>query len=289
MSRLVKSEFRKITTTHLWWALLIPTVLVAFGWAVGTGFLGTAFVDTLQDDAPRDLEIALGIDSRDWIVSYFAIARSINLATLFPLVFGALAISSEFSSKTITTTFLTAPNRVSALTAKLLVYIGWGAFYGLAIVAAVAIGILVSTDPDRMPTAGGWISMAMVGVLASILMTLFGVGAGALIRNVPAVVTLLILYFLAIENGAHFILTIHAPEVIGFLPNGSINGVTGSMAAELFLGAADTVPDWVDTAMRAAAGATGAHAWWLSGLIFVGWSAIVFGGGWMATQRRDIT
>ncbi|SNR31678.1 ABC-2 type transport system permease protein [Haloechinothrix alba] len=289
MGRLVKAEFRKITTTKLWWGLLIPTVLVAFGWALGAGYLGNAFVDLLDGPEARELETVLGVDSGEWIVSYFAIARSINLATLFPLVFGALAISAEFSTKTITTTFLTAPNRVSALLAKTIVYVAWGAIYGLAIILSVAIGILISTDSDRLPTGAGWFGLAVVGVLASILMTLFGVGAGALVRSVPGVITLLILYFLVVENGAQLVLGIHAPDVIGFLPNGSVNGLTGSMAAELFLTTAESVPPWLEDGVRAVAGATGALAWWLSGLVFLGWSALVFGGGWISTQTRDIT
>lgn len=289
MGKLIQAEFRKITTTQLWWALLIPTVLIAFLWALGSGYLGNTFVNLLQQEEAQDLELALGIDSSNWIVSYFGIARSINLATLFPLVFGALALSGEYARKTITTTFLTAPNRVSALTAKLLVYIVWGAIYGAVIVLAVVIGMVITTDADRLPTAAGWFGMAVVGIIASILMTLFGVGAGALIRNVPAVVVLLVLYFVVVENGAQLILGINYPGVIGFLPNGSINGLTGSMAAELFLNAATTVPENVETAVRATAGALGAQAWWLSGLIFTGWAAVVFGGGWLAAQKRDIT
>ena len=41
MGGLVRAEIRKITTTHLWWALLIPVAVLSFlaGWlgpAIGT-------------------------------------------------------------------------------------------------------------------------------------------------------------------------------------------------------------------------------------------------------------
>ena len=76
-------------------------------------------------------------------------ARSINLATLFPLVFGALAISGEVGRRTITTTFLTAPSRMQSMLAKMLVYALWGALYGLAIMASLAVGVLIVSDAGQ--------------------------------------------------------------------------------------------------------------------------------------------
>jgi ABC-2 type transport system permease protein len=289
MGRLIKAEFRKILTTKLWWALMIPTVLLALGWALGSGWLATQFVDALGGPEFRELQQIVGVDSSEWILSVFAMARSINIATIFPLIFGGLAISSEISNKTITTTFLTAQNRTAALTAKMITYIAWGAIYGLAIVISVSIGVFLTTDADRLPGAGAWLAMAAVGVLASILMTMFGIGIGALVRSVPGTVVLLVLYFLILENGAHLLLSGQQPDLIGFLPNGSINGLTGSVAADIFLSAASAVPDEVDFIARSMAGALGAQAWHLSGLIFLGWAALAFGGGWLVTQKRDIT
>ena len=41
--------------------------------------------------------------------------------------------------------------------------------------------------------------------------------------------------------------------------------------------------------MRIAAGAPGAFSLWVSGLIFLGWTALFFGTGLIRNQRRDIT
>lgn len=289
MANLLKAEFRKVVTTNLWWALLIPTVLLALGWAWGAGFVG-AQVDQATSSADfQSLQRTLGINSDQWKWSVFGMARSINIATLFPLVFGALAISGEYSRKTITTTFLTAPDRFSALSAKLLTYVAWGALYGLAIVAMVSLGIAIPSEASRLPGASGWLALLGVGIIASVLMTLFGVGIGALVRNVPATVVLLVLYFLLVENGLAIVLAFQLPELIGYLPNGSINGLTGSVAADIFLASADSVRDNVEEFVRFLAGARGAFDWWASGLIFLGWTALAFGGGWLATQKRDIT
>lgn len=289
MGNLLKAEFRKVTTTNLWWALMIPTVGLALGWALVTGAIGSALDDALSSSEARQLQEAFNIDSSQWQWSVFGITRSINVATIFPLVFGALGIAGEFSKKTITTTFLTAPNRVSALGAKMINYIVWGALYGVAIVITVSIGIAITSDSERLPDAGGWLALAAVGILASILMTLFGIGIGALIRNVPGTVVLLVLYFLLVENGLVLALAADAPGLAGFLPNGSINGLTGSLAADIFLSTAGNVAEEVETASRIIAGALGAFEWWASGLIFLVWTGLAFGGGWLAVQKRDIT
>jgi ABC-2 type transport system permease protein len=290
LTNLVKAEFRKTTTTGLWWGIMIPTVLIALGWALGTGAIGKSIMDVVNGSDAEDLTRLLGIDSSQWQVSVFGMARSINIATVFPMIFGGLAISSEISRRTITTTFLTAPNRVSALTAKLLVYLAWGAIFGVAIVASVSIGIVITSDSAALPDATGWIAMAGVGILSSILMTMFGVGIGALMGSPIATTIVLILYMLILENGIQLVLAAQGvPSIIGFLPNGAVNGLTGSVAAGLFLSTAGVVPDELNEVIRGIAGALGAFDWWLSGLIFLVWTAIFFLGGWASTQRKDIT
>lgn len=290
LGNLIKAEFRKTTTTGLWWGLMIPTVLIALGWALGTGALGKTVMDAVTGADAEQLTDLLGIDPAQWQVSVFAIARSINIATVFPMIFGGLAISNEINRRTITTTFLTAPNRVGALSAKLVVYILWGAIYGIAIVAAVSIGIVITSSSSALPSAGGWLALAGVGILSSILMTMLGVGVGALMTSVVGTTVVLILYMLIIENGLQLVLASQdLTQVIGFLPNGAVNGLTGSVAADLFLSTAGVVPDELVQVLRGVAGALGAFDWWLSGLIFLVWTAIFFLGGWAATQKKDIT
>ncbi len=290
MGNLIKSEFRKITTTGLWWGLMIPTVLLGFGWALGTGAIFKTVSDFMGSADAEELATLLNVDPSQWQMSVFGIARSINVATIFPMIFGGLAIANEINRKTITTTFLTAPNRVSALTAKMIVYIIWGAIYGVAIVASVSIGIALTSNSGSLPDAGGWLALAGVGILSSILMTMFGVGVGALMTSVVGTTVVLLLYMLIVENGIQLVLASQGlPEIIGFLPNGAVNGLTGSVASSLFLANAGVVPEDMVEGLRAIAGALGAFDWWLSGLIFLVWTALFFLGGWAATQRKDIT
>ncbi|GAB2982519.1 ABC-2 transporter permease [Saccharothrix stipae] len=290
MGNLIKSEFRKTTTTGLWWGLMIPTVLLAFGWALGTGAIFKTVTDFMSSSEAEELTTLLGVDASQWQMSVFGIARSINVATIFPMIFGGLAIANEINRKTITTTFLTAPNRVSALTAKMIVYVLWGAIFGIVIVASVSIGIAITSDSGSLPDAGGWLALAGVGVLSSILMTMFGVGVGALMTSVVGTTVVLLLYMLIVENGIQLVLASQGlPEIIGFLPNGAVNGLTGSVASSLFVANAGVVPEDLVEGLRAIGGALGAFDWWLSGLIFLVWTALFFLGGWAATQRKDIT
>lgn len=290
MGNLIKAEFRKTTSTGLWWGLMIPTVLIALGWALGTGAIFKSFTDFMSGSEAEDLTVMLGIDPSQWQMSLFGMARSINVATIFPMIFGGLAISSEINRKTITTTFLTAPTRVSSLAAKMIVYIVWGAIFGLAIVASVSIGVAITSDANALPDAGGWLALAGVGILSSILMTMFGVGVGALMTSVVGTTVVLLLYMLIVENGIQWVLASQdLQQVIGFLPNGAVNGLTGSVASSLFLANAGVVPDELEEGLRAIAGALGSFDWWLSGLIFLVWTALFFVGGWAATQRKDIT
>ncbi|TQM82888.1 ABC-2 type transport system permease protein [Saccharothrix saharensis] len=290
MGNLIKSEFRKTTTTGLWWGLMIPTVLLAFGWALGTGAIFKSVSDFMGSSDAEDLAAILNVDPSQWQMSVFGIARSINVATIFPMIFGGLAIANEINRKTITTTFLTAPNRVSSLAAKMIVYVLWGAIFGVAIVASVSLGIALTSNSSMLPDAGGWLALAGVGVLSSILMTMFGVGVGALMTSVVGTTVVLLLYMLIVENGIQLVLASQGlPEIIGFLPNGAVNGLTGSVASSLFLANAGVVPEDLVEGLRAIAGALGAFDWWLSGLIFLVWTALFFLGGWAATQRKDIT
>ncbi|QTR01652.1 hypothetical protein J7S33_20215, partial [Saccharothrix algeriensis] len=108
-----------------------------------------------------------------------------------------------------------------------------------------------------------------------VLMTVFGVGVGALMTSPIGTTVVLVLYMLIIENGIQLVVSTQGlPELIGFLPNGSVNGLTGSVASSLFLSTAGVVPEELEEVLRAIAGALGAFDWWLSGLIFMVWTAL---------------
>src|ERR1044072_6035823 len=281
MGRLIKAEFRKILTTKLWWALRIPAIGLALGWA---RLSAIAFTD-VANDITDALDVT-NVSDQELSLSSLALTRAMNFATLFPLVFGALALASEINRKTITTSFLTAPNRASVLGAKAVVYAVWGLIYGVVVALAASLGVLIGTGDGALPEASDWMLILLSGIIACVLWTLLGMGVGALVGPT-----------------AEFIITLstEGSHIAGVMPNGSANGLTGSTASELLFDqiqdlfgsqirtlTQDQIYDF-DTVVRIAAGAPGAFSLWVSGLIFLGWTALFFGTGLLRNQRRDIT
>jgi len=301
MGRLIKAEFRKILTTKMWWALLIPSVALAIGWAwLG----GLAFSDIAAGvgDALDDANVDIDLGTMSW--ASLALTRAMNFATLFPMVFGALAVASEINRRTITTSFLTAPTRASVLSAKAVVYVLWGLVYGVVVAIGATIGTAIGADAEVLPETGDWILILLSGVVACVLWTLLGMGMGALLGSPVAALLVLLLYAGLVGPVMELILTpaTNYSHLAGFLPNGSANGLTGSTASDLLLreaqdlvsaGGGGIIPqdavDGFNQFTRFAAGAPGAFSLWISGLIFLGWTAIFFGFGIYRNQTRDIT
>ena len=60
MGGLIKAEFRKVLTLKVWWALLIPTVVVAIGFAFIWGKITNDLVGYLSGSDARMLARLLG-------------------------------------------------------------------------------------------------------------------------------------------------------------------------------------------------------------------------------------
>ncbi|KZB87716.1 ABC transporter permease subunit [Amycolatopsis regifaucium] len=294
MGNLIKAEFRKTLTLKAWWALMIPAVVFAFVFALFWGRITNDFSDFLGRSDTRELTEALGISTGQLPVGLLALGHGINIGTMIPIIFGVFALAGEYTKKTITTTFLTAPNRVSALSAKMITYVAWGAIYGVIIVAAASLGTVITVDSERLPTAGQWLGVLGAGVLATVLATLFGIGVGAVWRSVVGSIITLTIWMLVVENVLVFV-SFGAWDITwlgGVLPNGTVNGIVGAIGAEAFGAAGVKVPGLQDEtawALQYAAGAPGAFSWWASALIFFGWTMIFFLAGWAVNQKKDIT
>ena len=296
MGNLIKAEFRKILTTKLWWALLIPTVLLAFGYAFALGKAVTGIGDFIKSDG--SLQKA-GVNVDNLSIAVFALSRSINITSVFPMLFGALGLSSELHRRTITTTFLTASSRGAVLSAKAIVYVVWGLIYGVVISGMVAAGTAIATGGNYLPDASGFILILLSGVLECLLWTLLGLGFGALLGSPIGSVLILAIYTIAIEPVLDLVLH---NTVAGILPNGAADGVTGATAGQILIDQLQSFAhsplaqimgpdDWSRFlfSMRAAAGGIGALDWWASGLVFLGWAALFFGIGLFRNHTRDIT
>jgi ABC-2 type transport system permease protein len=300
MGNLIKAEFRKILTTKMWWAMMIPALLLALGWAWGVSALITSIVSDISDvDLIEQFDISF--DDLSW--SVIALTRSMNIATIFPMIFGTLALASELSRRTITTSFLTAPNRGTLLSAKAITYVIWGLLYGIVIALGASIGTALGSESAYLPDAGQWMMIALSGILGCLLWTLLGLGVGALLGSPVGALVILLIYSLIVGPIGDLVMTglTEGSYLAGFLPNGSANGLTGATASQILSGqvidlvtnAGGTVDsegrEQFEQVVRGIAGAPGALTLWLSGLVFLVWTVIFFGFGILRNRTRDIT
>jgi ABC-2 type transport system permease protein len=292
LANLVRAEIRKILTVNSWWGLLIPTVALALVWAWVTSGIVSVFAGAINTTPAFN---GSGFQVRDVPLAGFALARSINISTVFPMLLGGLAIATETSRKTITTSFLTATNRGSLYTAKALVYAGLGLAYGLIIAGVTSGGVALGSmhHPDLLPGAGTWLAILGTGVLQTVLWTLLAVGVGALIGNTIGTVLVLLFYSILVENLVALALPGHVPA---FLINHSADGMTSALAAHAFFARVPRLAVLGSQArqtahgvVQALAGAGGTYAWWAETLIFAAWTAIFLAIGWAVVQHRDIT
>ncbi|MFD9896035.1 ABC transporter permease [Amycolatopsis sp. NPDC059027] len=293
MGNLIKAEFRKTLTLNTWWVLLIPLVVVSFGLTFVWGRITNNFASYIGRGTAREIAASVGLNADALPVGMLAIAHGVNIAQIIPALFGVFALAGEYRSKTITTTFLTAPNRLTALSAKMLTYIMWGVLYGLVSFGVSALATVLSVDSGRLPSGPQWLAALGGTVLASVLVMLFGIGFGAVLRNVTLAVVLLLVWFLIVENVLVVSMWGVTDVLGGILPNGTANGIVGGIAANAFgintLNLPDGVDHWSQLGLQLAAGAPGVFSWWASALIFFAWTMVFFAAGWAGNQRRDIT
>ncbi|WP_156756654.1 hypothetical protein [Actinokineospora pegani] len=300
MTGLISSEFRKTTTTSLWWALLIPAVLAGFVWAWATSASG------LTSELAELSFIRLPLESLEDVTwGLIPLARGFNIASTFPMLFGALAMTTELSRRTITTTFLTAPSRLAVIGAKSAVYAVWGLVYGLFISVAASVGLLVGSPERELPSAGDWLLVVFAGLLACMLWTLLGLGFGALIGSPVGAVLVLLGYVLVVGPVLETVLTFNEDPsvalIAGALPGGAGNGITGGTVVSILLDQVQGLAavdgtvisearlDLARLVLTLVAGSPGAFAGWLSVLVFLGWALLALGAGWLRTKSRDIT
>ncbi|WP_016701531.1 ABC transporter permease subunit [Actinoalloteichus spitiensis] len=283
MGRLITSEFRKILTVNLWWALLIPAALFTFFLAWFGGAVGSV--------AGSAAEFGGGSVP----VAGLMYAAGFNLATVFGAIFGGLSMSGELRHKTITTTFLTADSRAAVLGAKLVSCAAVGAFYGVVCAITGSLGAFVGYG-DGFPAVGDWLLLCLVSIALMVLWTLLGVGFGALLGNQVGVVLIIPIYTLLGESILVSLFSeLGSSAVSPYLPNGSGSfALLGLAMSQLFsvvsahAGTVDLPPE-VRADLESAGLSGQFNDWWLSGLAFLGWTALFVLLGWLLNQKRDVT
>ena len=181
MIRLVRAEVLKLRTTWGIWIYLALLLVVT-----GLGVAGTIGAH----QGPFTSE-----DVR-------AIYQTPVLASLFPLLIGAVGFTNEFRHGTIGQTLLLTPRRERVLGVKLVTFALVGlvlAVLGLAIMIAIAAPWLEAKDADPLLSGPEFYESAFSLLLGFAILGAFGAGIGGAVRNQAAAAIAILLWFLLVE------------------------------------------------------------------------------------------
>ena len=191
---------------------------------------------------------------------------------------GVLCVTGEYRHQTITTTFVLTPLRPRVLGAKVIATAAWAVLLALLSLVAVAVvalpwnaalGGVTSQVTDQ---AGA----VVPGLLASaILLSLFGLGFGTLVKNQVAAILLTIGGTLILES----ILIALARAIFHYNLNWLPNGAGAALAGDIARG------------FGGGGRGAGFHllTWWQGGLVMLAWGLVPLALGYFTTFRRDVT
>lgn len=264
MSAVVLSEIRKIQSTRLWWILLIVMVLTV---ATFAGFLAFAMTWGMEGADAGD------VDNEGIAISIYTMG--VSLGYVFPLVLGALSVTSEFRHRTIDATLLLEPSRLRVITAKFVAILPFALLYGLLSMASgIAVGVAafaIADQPLMLDSAAVWEAIGL-GIVALAAWALVGVGFGTALTNQVVVIV-------AVLGWTQFV------EPILRVGLGFIDSLSG-VAAYLPGAAGEAL---VGSSFYAAAGASDLLPPWAGLLVLLGYALIAAIIGWLTTFRKDIS
>jgi hypothetical protein len=261
----VHSEVTKLLSTRLWWVLALIMVgyvaLCAGGLAAIFGGVGTTGRGPVIPEAQLPLLI-------------YSFATSVGY--VFPVLLGALAVTSEFRFQSLTPTFLAMPRRTVVLGGKLVTLLLAGAVFGVvALIASIGAGASVLAAFGIDPLLGEPDTWAFIGrsVLAMALWAAIGVGLGALVPSQVAAIVIVLAFTQFVEPllrvGAS--ITDWSAQVGQFLPGSASDALVGS---SIYTSISPT---------------TVSLDWWQGGLVLAAIAVIATVIGYFTSWRRDVS
>ncbi|WP_196833270.1 ABC transporter permease [Mycetocola sp. CAN_C7] len=266
----VRAEISKLTTTRTWWILaiilVVYIVLISGGLGALFGFFTTQGGEAGQEAPPTEFLAPMLYGS----VSTFGY--------VFPVLLGALAITSEYRHQMLTPTFLATPKRGIVLGAKCVALLIFGAIYGvLGVIASVGAGAgalsLFGLD-TQLDNSDTWALIGR-GVLALALWALIGVGLGALIPNQVAAIVVILAFTQFVEPTLRAVVLFAdwAASLGRFLPGAASDALVG--APSLFSAGMAVGADPLE--------------WWQGGLLLGGLALVLAVLGYFVSWKRDVT
>jgi ABC-type transport system involved in multi-copper enzyme maturation permease subunit len=198
------------------------------------------------------------------------------IQVLAPIV-GVLCITGEYRHQTITTSLVLTPVRPTVLQAKVAVTALWSLFIALlSLVAVVVVGLpwnaaLGGVTSQVTDQVGAVIPGLVVG---AILLGLFGLGFGTLVKNQVAGILITIGGTFILEG----LLVALARGVFHYNLNWLPNGAGGALAGDIARGFGNAR----DVGARFL-------TWWEGGLVMLAWGLVPLVLGYFTTFRKDVT
>lgn len=152
--------------------------------------------------------------------SALAIASGSAVGVVFIAVLGAMSVPVEVNTGTLQPTYLSAPRRVPALLAKAVVI---AAVAGALTLVGNGVGLAVA----HIALDGAAIGQLLLSAVAMALTGSMFVFAGAMIRSVPAAVTVAILFSIILQNMVSLV-RVGSLWLSDFLPSESAAGLVAS-------------------------------------------------------------
>jgi ABC-2 type transport system permease protein len=242
MSALLQAELLKLRTTRTFVAL----VAAALGLSLLIGVLTASLLDVVSAQDARD-------------------AASVDVSSVFILVLAIVGMAGEWRHRTITGTVLAAPDRYRLLAAKIAAYAlaGVALSFLVTVVSAGAVWAILAGRDQATPELGDLVGLLWRNMLVAALFGALGAALGALVRNQPGAIVLVLVVMFVVEPT----LLALAPEVGRFGP------LVGAPAGLL-----DDLGDDEDLLPAG-----------LAALVLAGWVAALGAAAAVALQRRDVT
>jgi ABC-2 type transport system permease protein len=268
MTHLLRAEFRKAFSTKLWWALLVPVVVLA----ALVNLFGGLFTESITGEGSS---ILLG-----------SLAYALSLTSVFATLYGIITAAGEFRHRTITTTYLTARGRGRVLAAKGVSTAAIGALYAAVTVVVGTLGGLGAGS--GFPDLGALAAVVGVGLAVAALWAVLGTALGTMISNQVTVLVVTLVYVLAGE----VLLTVFlgasesaaVARLAAYLPVNAGEVAIYDVAGRGLLG-----PAGGGQLAELLAGVTAPPPWWGALLVLAAWTAAAAATGYVVGRRRDVT
>ncbi len=213
MFALLKSEFRKLTSTRMTWILAAVTV--------GMGALYVSLYALMAGYDAGNGQSPLPALTNEISVRMVYTAVSMGYITI--LVFGIIGFTSEYRHRTATLTYLATPQRWKVMVAK---FAATGVFSAAIALINIAINIplatwIIGTKPHWEIPTDDVKSVALATVVAFTLYAVLGVALGALIKNQVAAIVAALTWVMLIERLFTFLL----PDVGKWMPAGAADAM----------------------------------------------------------------